>query len=676
MMLGTDLPRSVRFANYKLDAHAGELWAENQKVHLQEQPLQILVMLIARAGDVVTREELHKALWPGSTFGDLEDSLNHAIRRLREALGDTAERPRFIETVPRRGYRFIAPVEAHQPLTPSSERRGVGTGSPPGLGGGEGVVEVPPAPAGPQAGVAVVCDRWPAIGTPPLQRRWARNLVIGTLAAGVVALSLVFVFALDVAGLRHRLLKVVGAVREPPPRIQSLAVLPLENLSRDPEQEYFADGMTEALITDLGKISALRVISRTSVMQYKGTKKPLPEIARELNVDAVLEGTVARSGNRVRITANLLHAPTDRHLWAETYEGDLGDVLALQSEVARAIAEQVRIKLTPQEQARFAPARPVNPEAHDAYLKGRYYWNLRTEDGLKKSIGYFQEAIEKDPGYALAYAGLAASYGTSVDWGSLAPKAANPLTRAAALKAMQMDETLAEPHATLGGIKTSFDFDFPGAEKEYKRALELNPSYASGHMWYAAYLTYMGRHNEAIAEIKRAQELDPLSLIINAIAGYVFCYARRYGEAIAECRRALELNPGFYPAQLYLGMAYEWEKQYAQAISEYQKAAALEPGNLRARVSLGCGYAAAGKRTEALGTISNLIQLSKRRYVSPYGIASIYAELHDTNEACMWLEKAYEDRADGLYNLKVNPRFDPLRSDPRFQDLLRRMNFP
>ncbi len=250
--------------------------------------------------------------------------------------------------------------------------------------------------------------------------------------------------------------------------------------------------MTEALITDLGKIGALRVISRTSVMHYKGTKKPLPEIARELNVDAVLEGTVARSGNRVRITANLLHAPTDRHLWAEAYESDLGDVLTMQDKVAQAIADQIRIKLTSEEQVRFAPARPVNPEAHDAYLKGRYCWNLRTEDGLNKSIGYFQAAIEKDPGYALAYAGLADSYGASVDWGSLAPKAAYPLTRAAALKAIQMDETLAEPHATLGGVKMDFDFDFPGAGKEYKRALELNPSYASAHEWYATYLSSMG----------------------------------------------------------------------------------------------------------------------------------------------------------------------------------------
>jgi TolB-like protein/DNA-binding winged helix-turn-helix (wHTH) protein len=361
MMPGTDLPRSVRFANYKLDAHAGELWAENQKVHLQEQPLQILIMLIARAGDVVTREELHKALWPASTFGDLEDSLNHAIRRLREALGDTAERPRFIETIPRRGYRFIAPVE---PLAPAPSPGGrepksvlpcpIGSGYAAGLG--EGAV----APVALSVtGVGEESPRRP----PVLQTRERpqgapiRNRRIVLLAAAATVALVGTLLGLNVVGVRDRFMTFVGSRHGVPlPEIESIAVLPLENLSRDPEQEYFADGMTEAVITDLGKVSALRVISRTSVMQYKGTKKPLPEIARELNVDAVLEGTVARSGNRVRITANLLHAPTDRHLWAETYEGDLGDVLALQGEVARAIAEQVRIKLTPEEQARFAPA--------------------------------------------------------------------------------------------------------------------------------------------------------------------------------------------------------------------------------------------------------------------------------------------------------------------------------
>jgi TolB-like protein len=480
----------------------------------------------------------------------------------------------------------------------------------------------------------------------------------------------------NVGGRRNRLGAIVGAVREPPLQIRSLAVLPLANLSGDPEQEYFADGMTDELITNLSKIGSLKVISRTSVMQYKGAKKPLREIAQALGVDGVIEGSVFRAGNRVRITAQLIHAATDRHLWAESYERDLRDVLALQSEVAQAIAKEIQIKLTPQEQAHLASARPVNPEAHEAYLKGRYYWNLRTEEGVKKGIQYFQQAIEKDPGYALAYAGLADSYVVLGNLGLMAPKEAYPRAKAAAFKALEMDETLAEAHASLGMARSEYDWDWVGAEKEWKRAIELNPGYATAHQWYAQYLTSMGRHNEAIAEAKRAQELDPLSLIINAIGGSVFACARRYDEAIAQCRRTLELNAGFYMAHLYLGFAYEQEKLYAEAISEYQKAIALEQGNPTVAAYLARGYAAAGKRTEALKTFSQLRDLSKRRYVSSYTMALTYAALGDNDQAFACLEKAYEDRSGALLYVKVDPRVDSLRSDPRFQDLLRRMNFP
>jgi TolB-like protein/DNA-binding winged helix-turn-helix (wHTH) protein len=647
MELSAPLPRSVRFGNFELDTRTGELSAESGKIRLQEQPLQILMMLLERRGELVTREELHNALWPGTSFGDLEDSLNHAVRRLREALGDEAERPRYIETLPRRGYRFIGAVQLHHPLTPSSERRGVVADSSPAVAaGGQGVVEP--------------------------GRRW----VIAS-AAGVILTSMAVILAFNLAGVRDRLLSAVGIRHGAvPTKIESLAVLPLENLSGSPEQEYFADGMTEALITDLGKISALRVISRTSVMQYKGTKKPLPEIARELNVDAVLEGTVARSGNRVRITANLLHAPTDRHLWAETYESDLRDVLALQDEIASAIANQIQIKLTPQEQARLARARPVNPEAHEAYLKGCYYWNLRTEDGLKKGIDYFQQAIEKDPGYALAYAGLADSYVVLGERALTAPKEAYPRVKAAAFKALELDETLAEAHAPLGAARYEYDWDWVGAESEFKRAIELNPGYAAAHQWYAEYLSYMGRHNEAIAEIKRARELDPLSLIINAVGGLVSFFARRYDEAIAQCRRTLELNAGFSPARDYLCRAYEQEKLYDEAISECQKGIVLGEGDPGCSGSLARVYAAAGKRPEALKIISNLRELSKQKYVSPYQIAHIYTALGDFDQAFAWLEKAYAARSMALIELKVDPRLDPLRSDPRFQDVLRRMNFP
>jgi serine/threonine-protein kinase len=511
-------------------------------------------------------------------------------------------------------------------------------------------------------------------GEPPLQRRWA-GLGIAALALSAIALLV----GLNVAGLRDRMGAIVGARHGVPlPRIESLAVLPLENLSHDPEQEYFADGMTEALIAELGQIASLRVISRTSVMRFKGARPQggLQEIARQLDVDAVIEGSVLRAGDRVRITAQLIGVVPERHLWARNYERDLRDVLALQAEVAQAIASEIKIKLTPQEQARLARARPVSPEAHEAYLKGRYYWNLRTEQGLKKSLDYFQQAIEKDPGYALAYVGLADSYDVLTTWGLMAPREAYPRVKAAALKALGMDENLAEAHASLGDAREEYDWDWVGAEKEYNRAIELNPGYARAHQGYAEHLSEMGRHNEAIAEIKRAQELDPLSLIINAIVGDIFFHARRYDEAIAQCQRTLELNAGFHPAHLYLGWAYEQKKLYDEAISEYRKAIALEPGSPTVATDLAGGYAAAGRRTEALKIISNLQELSKQRYVPSYGIAQVYTALGDFGQAFAWLEKAYEEHPYELLYLKVDPRNDPLRSDPRFQDLLRRMNFP
>jgi TolB-like protein/tRNA A-37 threonylcarbamoyl transferase component Bud32/Flp pilus assembly protein TadD len=499
------------------------------------------------------------------------------------------------------------------------------------------------------------------------------------LAAALIVVSAAVVLVLNVAGLRDRITLPAGARHGvAPPKIESMAVLPLENLSRDPEQEYFADGMTEELTTDLGQIEALRVISRTSVMRFKGVRPAggLPEIARQLKVDAVVEGSVLRSGDRVRITTQLIDARTDRHLWAHSYERDMRDVLELQSEVAQAIANEIKIKVTPQEQVRLARARPVSPEAHEAYLKGRYYWNLRTQEGLKKGIEYFQQAIEKDPGCALAYVGLADSYLNLIGWDLAAPREAYPRAKAAALKALQVDETLAEAHVPLGAAGFAYDWDWAGAEKELRRAIELNPSYATAHNFYAQCLMFMGRHNEALAEIKRAQDLDPVSPIHNTVRGMVFFFARRYDEAIAECQRALELNAGFYPAHLFLAEAYEQERLHDKAISEYRKAIALQEGSTRAAAGLARGYVAAGRRTEALKIISDLRQLSKQRYVSAYGITQTYIALGDFDHAWAWLEKAFEERSFQLIWLKVDPTIDPLRSDPRFQDLLRRVNFP
>jgi TolB-like protein/DNA-binding winged helix-turn-helix (wHTH) protein/Tfp pilus assembly protein PilF len=649
-------PRQLRFSVFEVDLRTGELRKQGLKVKLHGQPFQILAMLLERPGELVTREEIREKLWPGDTFIDFEHSVNSSIKRLREALGDDPAAPRFIETLPRHGYRFIAPVEPHHPLTPSSERRGANADSPPASGGGQGVVAVG------------------AIHESPLRRHW-----VAAVAGGFVAAVVAVLLALNAAGLGDRLLTALGARRAvPAPRIESIAVLPLENLSRDPEQEYFADGMTEELITNLGKISALRVISRTSVMQYKGTKKPLPQIARELNVDAVVEGTVQRSGDRVRITANLLHASTDRHLWAETYERDLRDVLTLQSEVARAIADEIKARVQPQEQARLATARPVNPEAHRLYLLGRFYWNKRTEEGLKNALDHFQRAVETDPTYAPAYAGLADSYLQLANSGFRPPNEFMPRAKAVAQKALDIDESLGEAHTTLAEAHKDYDWDWPACEKEFKRAIELNPNYATAHMWYAEYLSLTRRHAEAIAEAQRAQQLDPLSPVIRvvlAIYGGYF-YARQYDEAIRTLRDAVSLFPEYPQPYWCLVAVYEAKGMYQEAIAAYQKAESLSGASPAEVAALGQAYAKGGMRGYYLWKIEKLREKSKHDYVRPVDLAYLYAGLGEKDQAFSYLENAYQDRDWMLNLLQIEPAFDPLRSDSRFQDLLRRMNFP
>jgi TolB-like protein/tRNA A-37 threonylcarbamoyl transferase component Bud32/Flp pilus assembly protein TadD len=505
-----------------------------------------------------------------------------------------------------------------------------------------------------------------AARTPPLQKRWLLGVAAGALVV-VAALLL----TLNVAGLRDRLLG-----RGAAPRIESIAVLPLANLSGDPEQEYFADGMTDALIAELGQIGSLRVISRTSVMQYKGAKRPLPQIAQELNVDAVIEGSVLRSGDRVRITAQLIGAVPERHLWARNYERDLRDVLSLQGEIARTIAEEIKANVTPDVQARLARARPVSPEAYEAYLRGRYFWNKRTEEAVKKAIEFFGQALEKDPAYALANTGFADCYCLLGVYGFLASKEAFPRAKAAATRALELDETCAEAHTSLARVKADYEWDWHGAEGEYKRAIELNPNYATAHHWYSDYLINMGRHDESIAEIKRARELDPLSLIINANVGGALKDARRYDEAIKELRKTLEMDPNFAVAHWYLGQAYEQKAYYEEALAEHRKALVLSGGSAYAVAALGYTYAAAGKRGEALKMLLQLKGLWKTRSVAPYEIARIYVGLGEKEEAFAWLQKA-ADVHDGPMNLlKIDPALDSLRSDPRFQDLLRRMKFP
>jgi TolB-like protein/Tfp pilus assembly protein PilF len=462
------------------------------------------------------------------------------------------------------------------------------------------------------------------------------------------------------------------------PHIESIAVLPLANLSGDPEQDYLADGMTEALIADLSQIRALKVISRTSVMQYKKTNKRLPEIARELGVDGVMEGSVLREGDRVRVSIQLIDGATDQHLWARQYENEYRSILVLQKEVARTVAQQIKIGITPQEQVGLAVAHAVDPQVHESYLKGRYYFNQRTEDALNRSIAYFQQAIAADPSYALAYSGLADAYALLGFRGAFPSKGRLSRAKAAALKAIELDDTLSEPHASLAFIAETHEWDWTTAEREFKRALELNPGDARAHNWYAGYLMYVGRLDEGIAQAKRARELDPLSLPINnALAGRLLV-AGRVEEALEQVRKTLELNPQFAPAHQTLGWAYLNMGKHEAAIQEFQQALQLSgTDDTDLVVDLGFAYAVVGNREEALKILAKLKKQHEQGLVPCGSIAILYGALGELDKAFAWLEKAYEERDPELTYLKVpNRRFQPLRHDPRYKGLLLRMGLP
>ncbi|MFN8006275.1 MAG: protein kinase [Terriglobia bacterium] len=493
------------------------------------------------------------------------------------------------------------------------------------------------------------------------------------LGAGVVVVAMAF----NVSGLRDRLLSSTIATNPTvfSPKITSMAVLPLQNLSSDPEQEFFADGMTEELITNLGKISALRVISRTSVMRYKGSQKTMPEIGRELNVDAIVEGTVQRSGDNVHVTANLLHAPGDRQLWGGTYDFNLRNVLTIQAEVAQDIANKIQIRMSPQEQIRLASAHPVNPEAYRLYLQGRYcYFNRKSAAEVGKSIQLLQQALEKEPGYALAYAGLSESYSEFVGWGGLSPKVGFPKAKVTALKALELDGFLAEAHASLGSVHYLWDWDWLAAESEFKRAIELNASCVVAHHGYAEYLGHMGRYEQAIAEATRARELDPLSLYMVVKASDSYINARRYDEAMELCRKALELDPNYARAHYWSGMIYIMKGMAKEATAELETADRLGWGHGLDMDAL--VYAAAGRRNEIQKMAGRSRKSETGGEMPPFALVQFYTALGDKQKALDWLEKAYDNHDYYMYSLKTNPFLDPLRSEPRFQDLLRRMDFP
>ena len=458
--------------------------------------------------------------------------------------------------------------------------------------------------------------------------------------------------------------------------IRSVAVLPLANLSGDPQQEYLADGVTEELITDLAKVGSLKVISRTSVMRYKGTSKTLPEIGRELNVDAVVEGSVQHSGQRLKITAQLIRAATDHHLWAEEYERDARDLFTMEAAVARDIANEIRVKLTPQQEAQLVSARQVEPEPHEAYLKGRFHWYKRTEKDLRKAIEYFNEAVAKDSQYAAAYDGLADCYHVLNQYGSFPTAEARLKAGAAVRKALEIDPSLAEAHATLGLMRHEFEWDWEGSEREFKRAIEVNPNYATGHHWYSMFLSQMGRPEEGVAEARRAQQVDPLSPRANTVLCLNLYFARQYDNAIEAARRAFELDPDYMPAHWCTGMAYGQKGNFTEAIAELQRAVVLSGDSTELQAWLAYTYAVAGKRDAPLRILSHVRSVAKQQYVSPYRIAQIYTGLGDKDQAFEWWNKARDEHSQFLIYFAAWPANDSLRSDPRYRQLLHSMGYP
>ena len=634
------------FGPFRLDPVKRRLMREGEVVPLTPKAFDTLFVLVQESGKTIEKDDLMNRVWPDAVVE--ENNLNQNITALRRSLGDSRRNSSYIATIPGLGYRFVAEVRKLE--LGSADAAGLNqstSGSAPQID--------PPAAA---QSVAVARDANDRLPTP-----FARVLVLlALLGFAIVG------FTFFIRSYRQ----------QSNVRVTSIAVLPLENISGDPAQEYFADGITDALIGDLAKIAELRVISRTSSMHYKGMKKSMPEIANELKVDAVVEGTVQRSGDRVQVRAQLIHAATDRHLWVETYERDVSDVLNLQGEIAQAIAREVRIKISPAEQTRLSPRRPVQPKALDAYLQGRYlYWNKRSEENLHKAIEYFQSALKEDPNYAPAYAGLADCYNNlgSVMISALPPMEARRRAEEAATKALELDSTLAEAHSALGSVK-QYNWDWVAAEREYKLAIELNPSYAHAYGFYAGYLSSRGRADESLAASTRARELDPLSLAISVQKGFLLANARRYDEAIAQLRSVLAVDPNHHYAYWNLVHIYAFNGQLDEAVAAGEKAVSLSdraPGSLG---MLGLAYGLAGRKDEAAKVLNELLELNKRRYVTPAALVYVYIGLGEKDQAFVWLEKAYQERSNYMAYLKVNPIGDSLRSDPRFDDLLRRVGLP
>jgi TolB-like protein/DNA-binding winged helix-turn-helix (wHTH) protein/Flp pilus assembly protein TadD len=631
------------FGSFRLDPAERLLLRDQSAVRLPPKAFDALVVLVENRGHLLEKDELLRQVWP-DTFVEESNLVQH-ISILRKALQDGENGPRYIETIPTRGYRFIAEVREVGVVAAVSDI-------------------LPSAIASPQP-AAVISETGGPETSPPRHRSAGR--IYATVALALL-LAVILLAPVLTPRLRNRLR---GSVPEP---IQSLAVLPLQNLSGDPAQDYFADGMTEALITDMAKIPGLKVISRTSVMQYKNSHKKLPQIAQELGVDGIVEGSVLRSGDRVRITAQLVRGATDHHIWAESYERDLSNLVGLQDEVSRSIATQIQKEIAPASPQRLAASAAISPQARENYLKGRYFWNLRSEAGYLKAIEYFQAAVNEDPQYAQAYAGLADAYALL---GSLPETnirgTAMPKAREMALTALKLDDSLAEAHTSLAFVEMHYDWKFKDARQEFKRAIDLNPNYSTAHQWYALDLVALGRMNEAVAEMKLARQTDPLSAIINTDLAEMLVWAQRFDEALQQARATIDMDPNFAHAHRVLGRIYAQRQMFPEAIAEGQRAVALSGDSPWMLLDLASIYVQAGKKTEAYDCMKRAAKKSPGGVLPDAGpTIGLFLALGDLNRAFSVMDTLYKRRDGGLIILNTSPP-GSLTSDPRFQQLLRRV---
>jgi TolB-like protein/DNA-binding winged helix-turn-helix (wHTH) protein/Flp pilus assembly protein TadD len=651
--------RQLRTGLFEIDLASGQLHKNGRRLPLQEQPFRVLAMLLERPGEVVTRQELQASLWPADTYVGFDEGLNTAIRKLRTALGDSAGNPRFIETLPRRGYRFIAPVTETTPADGAPER--VAVQGHAGIEEHEAFVEP---------------DRSQQVeppATPAYQSPWKKTLLVTALVVLAFAVVAYIVHSRSSPG-------------SAPAHRAMLAILPFQNLSNDPGQEYFSDGLTEETITDLGQVSPehLGVIARTSAMAYKHTDKTISQIGRELGVDYIVEGSVRREGGKARVSAQLIRVSDQTHLWAQNYDRDLQDLLDVQNDLGRSIAEQVSANLTPQRQIELAKKHSVNPEAYDLYLKGRFYWNQRTPEAIKESIAYFQEAIAKDANFALAYAGLADAYNISNIVDLYSAGESLPQAKAAAMRAIQLDPSLAEAHAALGMEKSHYEFDFPGAEREFLKALELNPNSPYAHLFYSnCFLMPMGRKAQAIAENKRAVEVDPLSLPINNFMGMTYMMAGDEGNAYRVFQHTIAMDPSFPLAHEYFSWLLLTMGRYEDAIKEHEKSEVLSGSTLEEAAAeatvMQRAFKSGGEKGFWQKHLELVLEARKKpgAEASPSVLAGAYAMAGQTDKAFEWLEKGYEAReGQDLTLLRCFPAYKNLRGDPRFSAMLRKIGLP